>query len=109
MSESLVTGGTGFVGLCVVKLLVERGRHVNTTVRTLKNTTKWKLLRDRLFQYPGTLTPLESDLVKDASFGEAMDDCQVVHHIALPLLVPAQIKDRSKKCVKPALSAPGMF
>lgn len=40
MSESLVTGGTGFVGLCVVKLLVERGRHVNTTVRTLKNTTK---------------------------------------------------------------------
>lgn len=41
--------------------------------------------------------------MKGASFGEAMEDFQIVYRITSPLLVPAQIKDGSKKWVEAAL------
>lgn len=103
MTKSLVTGGSGFIGLYVVKLLLERGHYVTTTVRSLKNTTKCKPLLDLQAKYSDSLTLFEADLMKDGSFHRAMEGCEVVYHIASPFLVPQQIKDGLKECVEPAL------
>ncbi|PVH79995.1 cinnamoyl-CoA reductase [Cadophora sp. DSE1049] len=103
MTTALVTGGTGFIGLYVVKLLLERGHAVNTTVRSLKNLAKIKPLTDLQAIYPLQLTLFEADLMKDGSFKAAMKGCTIVYHIASPFLVPQQIKDGLKDCVEPAL------
>jgi nucleoside-diphosphate-sugar epimerase len=103
MSPSLVTGGTGFVGLYVIKLLLERGHRVHTTVRSLRNKSKCKPLLDLQTQYHGWLHLFEADLMKADSFAEAMKGCEVVYHVASPFLLPDQIKDGFKDCVEPAL------
>ncbi|KZL84912.1 cinnamyl-alcohol dehydrogenase [Colletotrichum incanum] len=105
MNKSLVTGDTGFIGLYVVKLLLERGSHVNTTVRSLKNTAKCKPLLDLQAYYPGCLSLFEADLMENGSFRPAMEGCEVVYHIASPFLVPQRIKDGLKDCVEPALQS----
>ena len=103
MSASLVTGGTGFVGLYVVKLLLERGHRVHTTVRSLKNKSKCKPLLDLQTQFPDHLSLFEADLMKAGSFNQAIKGCNVVYHVASPFLLPSQIKDGFKDCVEPAL------
>lgn len=103
MSKCLVTGGTGFIALYVVKLLLEHGHHVNTTVRSLTNKAKCKPLLDLQTQFPDRLALFEADLSKPGSFLKAMSGCEVVYHIASPFLLPAQIKDGFKDCVEPAL------
>ncbi|KAH7063834.1 cinnamoyl-CoA reductase [Paraphoma chrysanthemicola] len=89
-SKSLVTGGSGFIGLYVVKALLENGHHVHTTVRSLKANAKTKPLRDLQAQHPGKLEL-------------GMNTCDTVYHVASPFLVPQQIKDGMKDCVEPAL------
>lgn len=103
MSKSLVTGGTGFIGLYVVKILLDRGHSVNTTVRSLKNPKKLKALSDLQKVYPGKLSLFEADLLETGSFKQAMAGCEVVYHIASPFLVPQQIKDGMRDCIEPAL------
>ena len=105
MSQTaLVTGGTGFIALYVVKLLLEHGHHVHTTVRSLANKKKCKPLLDLQTQYPGKLALFEADLLSHGSFFQAMQACDTVYHIASPFLVPQQIKDGIKDCVEPALN-----
>ncbi|KAL9941933.1 hypothetical protein D7B24_009395 [Verticillium nonalfalfae] len=103
MSSSLVTGGTGFVGLYLVKLLLERGHRVHATVRSLRNKAKCKPLLDLQNQFPDSLHLFEADLMTTDSFTQAMQGCRVVYHVASPFLVPDQIKDGFKDCVEPAL------
>lgn len=103
MPKALVTGGTGFIGLYVVKLLLEGSHLVNTTVRSLKNPNKVKPLLELQTLYPDRLALFEADLMKSGSFKQAMEGCDVVYHVASPFLVPQQIKDGMKDCVEPAL------
>ncbi|PYH48557.1 NAD(P)-binding protein [Aspergillus saccharolyticus JOP 1030-1] len=103
MPTSLVTGGTGFIALHVVKLLLENGESVHATVRSLANTAKCKPLLDLQTQYPGRLSLFEADLLREGSFTSAMQSCRVVYHIASPFLAPPQIKNGMKECVEPAL------
>ncbi|GKZ98994.1 hypothetical protein AnigIFM60653_000339 [Aspergillus niger] len=103
MPTALVTGGTGFIALHVIKLLLEQGHKVHTTVRSLRNPTKCKPILDLQFRYPGQISLFEADLTKDGSFLQAMEGCDFVYHIASPFLVPSQIKDGLRDCVKPAL------
>ncbi|KAL4885739.1 hypothetical protein BJY04DRAFT_213941 [Aspergillus karnatakaensis] len=103
MSTALVTGGTGFIALYVIQLLLEQGHSVHTTVRSLKNTTKCQPLLDFQAQHPNKLFLFEADLLVSGSFKAAMQGCDVVYHIASPFLVPQQIKNGLKECVEPAL------
>jgi dihydroflavonol-4-reductase len=76
MSQTaLVTGGTGFIALYVVKLLLEHGHHVHTTVRSLANKKKCKSLLELQTQYPDKLTLFEADLLSHGSFFQAMQGC----------------------------------
>ena len=56
MSTSCVTGGTGFVSLYVVMLLLERGHTVHATVRSLKNKSKCKPLLDLQALFPSRIS-----------------------------------------------------
>ncbi|KAL6817687.1 NAD(P)-binding protein [Trichoderma camerunense] len=103
MSISLVTGGTGYIGLYVVKELLEHGHIVHTTVRSLKNKHKCKPLLDLQVAHPGKLRLFEADLLVQGSFKEAMHDCDTVYHIASPFILPQQTKDGMKEIVEPAL------
>ncbi|KAJ4982585.1 dihydroflavonol-4-reductase [Stagonosporopsis vannaccii] len=104
MSTALVTGGSGFIGMYVVKLLLEHGHNVHTTVRSLKNPDKCKPLLALQAEYPDKLALFEADLLKDGSYVEAIKGCDIVYHVASPFLVPQQIKDGMKDCVEPALN-----
>ena len=103
MSTALVTGGTGFIAIYVVKLLLERGSSVHATVRRLDDSKKSQPLLALQAEFPGKLEIFQADLLKDGSFNQAMQGCDVVYHVASPFLVPSQIKDGMKDCVEPAL------
>jgi FlaA1/EpsC-like NDP-sugar epimerase len=100
---SLVTGGTGFIALWVVKLLLERSHYI-PTVCSIGNKKKCKSLLDLQAQYPNKLRLFGADLLVHGSFFQAMQDCDTVYHVASPFLVPQQIKDRTKDMVEPALN-----
>lgn len=100
---ALVTGGTGYIALWVVKILLEHGHNVHTTVRSLANEKKCKPLLDLQIQHPDKLTLFEADLLSPGSFAKSMQGCDTVYHIASPFLLPSQIKDGMKECVEPAI------
>ncbi|PWY71792.1 NAD(P)-binding protein [Aspergillus sclerotioniger CBS 115572] len=92
MTLSLVSDGSGFIGLHLVSLLLEKGQKVHTTIRSLKNIPKCKPLLDLRSKYPGHLSLFEADLMKPNSFTQAMQDCTIIYHVASPFLVHSRSK-----------------
>jgi nucleoside-diphosphate-sugar epimerase len=68
----LVTGGTGFVGAPVVRLLLERGHSVRLLSRSLSREIPWA--NDRVERWPG-------DVTQAPSLRGSADDCDVVLHL----------------------------
>jgi dihydroflavonol-4-reductase len=111
----LVTGGTGFVGIHTILQLLQQGYTVKTTLRSLsKKESIVNALKD------GGLTDLqhlhfvEADLLADAGWDEAVQDCDYVLHVASPfplvqpedeneLIIPA--RDGSLRVLKAARNA----
>ncbi|GAB7335767.1 hypothetical protein MBLNU13_g08056t1 [Cladosporium sp. NU13] len=101
MSTALATGGTGFIAIYVVKLLLERGSSMHTTVRRLDDRAKCQPLLALQAEYPWKLEIFQADLLKDGSFNQAMQGCELVYHVASPLLVPAVLESTNRiKTVK---------
>ncbi|CAI0420728.1 unnamed protein product [Linum tenue] len=80
-----VTGGSGYIASWIIKLLLERGYTVKTTVRDPDDKTKTQHLlsldgaNERLQLY-------KADLTAEGSFDSAVDGCQAVFHTASPVL-----------------------
>jgi nucleoside-diphosphate-sugar epimerase len=98
----LVTGGSGYMASWIVRLLLEGGRYVKTTVRDRSNKEKVSHLVQMGEEYPGKLELYEADLTKNGSFEEAMAACELVIHNASPFQIFG-IKDPQKELIEPAL------
>ena len=95
----LVTGGTGYIGGEVIKLLLDRGWTIHTTVRDKAKSEAG--LRER-FGSPGEdrFKVFEADLIDDAGWAEAMEGCSHVAHVASP--VPAAPPKHENDLIVPA-------
>jgi len=95
-----VTGGSGFIGSWLVRLLLDRGYAVHATVKNLDDEGETKHLlaldgadtRLRLFQM---------DLLDPASVRPAIDGARGVFHLASPFILQAQ--DPESELLEPAV------
>ena len=80
----LVTGGSGYIASWVVKTLLDEGMEVRATVRNKSDKNKVEHLLNVAQSSDGKLTLHEADLLKDGSFGDPMEGCEAVFHMASP-------------------------
>ncbi|MGY2735010.1 NAD-dependent epimerase/dehydratase family protein [Sphingomonas sp. UYP23] len=93
----LVTGGSGYIAGFLIRDLVARGWHVNTTVRSLKREAE---VRTTLGVADDALTVFAADLLDDAGWAEAVAGCSHVAHVASPF--PAGAPKSDDELVVPA-------
>ncbi|TVU06767.1 hypothetical protein EJB05_47531, partial [Eragrostis curvula] len=101
-----VTGGNGYIASALIKMLLEKGYSVKTTVRkprfdhsNLYDMEKNSHLRD--LRALGPLEILRADLDEDGSFDDAMAGCDYAFLIAAPVNLTSQ--DPLKDQVEPSL------
>ncbi|GLT32052.1 hypothetical protein SLA2020_067460 [Shorea laevis] len=93
-----VVGGSGFVAAQLIKLLLEKGYSVNTTVRDPDNQKKISHLME--LQKLGDLKIFRADLTDEGSFDAPIAGCDVVFHVATPVNFASQ--DPENDMIKPA-------
>ena len=101
MSRILVTGASGYVALHVVDQLLKAGHRVRGTVRSLTNAEKvapLKMLGESA-QHP--LELVEADLLDASSWAKAVEDIDIVMHVASPVTINPSIPDDA--IIRPAL------
>lgn len=86
MSSTLVTGGTGFVAGWTISALLNRGLRVRTTVRDLERESSLRRRISTVTDPGDRLTVVEADLMSDDGWAEAVAGCEIVHHVASPLV-----------------------
>ncbi|MBZ0253130.1 MAG: SDR family oxidoreductase [Candidatus Methylomirabilis sp.] len=87
MMKSLVTGGAGFIGSHLVDALVERGHQVTV----YDNFYSGKL--DNLARSLGRVDVRHEDICDDAALEKAMEDVEVVFHLAAIPSVQVSLED----------------
>jgi dihydroflavonol-4-reductase len=88
----LVTGGSGYLGgWCLVELL-RRGYRVRTTVRDISREAEVRIRVESEIDAGDRLTVLPADLSSDDGWGQAVQGCDYVMHVASPF-PPVQPKD----------------
>uniref|UniRef100_A0A5B7BPN6 Dihydroflavonol 4-reductase n=1 Tax=Davidia involucrata TaxID=16924 RepID=A0A5B7BPN6_DAVIN len=94
-----VVGGTGFVASLLVKLLLDKGYAVNTTVRDPDNQKKISHLL--ALENLGNLKIFRADLTDEASFNAPIAGCDLVFHVATPVNFASE--DPENDMIKPAI------
>ncbi|RXH99329.1 hypothetical protein DVH24_011654 [Malus domestica] len=94
-----VVGGTGFVASLLVKLLLQKGYAVRTTVRDPDNHKKVSHLT--ALQELGELEILAGDLTDEGSFDAPIAGCDLVFHVATPVNFASE--DPENDMIKPAI------
>ena len=84
MKKVLVTGATGFIGLHCIKQLLENGYKVKGTIRSKNRATEVLDSMTRHGLNISNLELIETNLLEDKNWIEAMHDCQYVLHVASP-------------------------
>ena len=101
MKKVLVTGVSGYVGQHCAAELLKQGYAVKGSVRSLKKTDAVTKGIKTVIDPKGNLEYCELDLMKDAGWEEAMQDCDYVLHVASPY-INTQPKDENE-LIKPAV------
>ncbi|KAL5579177.1 hypothetical protein UlMin_011619 [Ulmus minor] len=94
-----VVGGSGFVASLLVKLLLQKGYSVNTTVRDPDNQKKISHLT--ALQSLGELKIFGADLTDEGSFDAPIAGCEYVFHVATPVNFASE--DPENDMIKPAI------
>ncbi|KAI7999641.1 Anthocyanidin reductase ((2S)-flavan-3-ol-forming) [Camellia lanceoleosa] len=94
-----VVGGTGFVAATLIKLLLEKGYAVNTTVRDPDNQKKTSHLL--ALKGSGNLKIFRADLTDEQSFDAPVAGCDLVFHVATPVNFASE--DPENDMIKPAI------
>jgi nucleoside-diphosphate-sugar epimerase len=99
----LVTGGTGALGAQCILQLLKQGYVVKTTLRSMgkKNDVLGMLKTGGITSFDN-LTFTEADLTKDTNWGQAMNGCQYVLHIASPTHTDAKASEE-EDMIRPAV------
>ncbi len=98
----LVTGASGYIASWLVRYLLEDGHTVHATVRDPSRQESVKHLLQVAEGLPGTLKLFAADLLKEGSFDQAMQDCDIVMHTASPFLLEG-FADANEALVRPAV------
>ncbi len=80
----MITGATGYVAGWLVKKLLEEGFTVHAPVRQPDNKDKVAHLDKLAANTPGTIKYFAADLLREGSYTEAMQGCELVFHTASP-------------------------
>ena len=97
----LVTGASGFIGNHCVLQLLEQGYKVRGTLR---NLDREKHLREVFSQHTQAIDHLEfvqTDLLKDDGWSEALSECEYVLHVASPF--PGEMPENEDDLIRPAV------
>ena len=97
----MITGATGYIASWVVKFFLEEGFTDTATVQDAKNKQKRKHLGELAKHHDGDIIYFETDLLKNGSYEEAMQGCQIVLHTASPFLLES--KNPQQELIDPAL------
>ena len=100
-----VTGASGFLGLQLVKQLLEKGYTVHATVRDPSNAVKTEALHaieKNAGSNGGKLVLFKADLLEEGSFDEAVKGCACVFHTASPFYLSGEHYTR-ENLIKPAV------
>ncbi|EXC02928.1 hypothetical protein L484_012053 [Morus notabilis] len=79
-----VTGGSGYIGSWLVKMLLENGYTVHATLRNLGDASKVGLLKS-LPNAESKLVLFEADIYNPIEFEPAIKGCEFVLHVATPM------------------------
>ncbi|KAL6959009.1 hypothetical protein U1Q18_049787 [Sarracenia purpurea var. burkii] len=96
-----VTGGSGYIGSWLVRLLLHRGYTVHATVKDLKDEKETKHL-ESLEGAESRLRLFQMDLLDFDSVVAAVNGAAGVFHLASPCIVD-QVKDPEKELLAPAI------
>ncbi|KAF5728991.1 anthocyanidin reductase [Tripterygium wilfordii] len=94
-----VVGGTGFVASLMVKMLLQKGYAVNTTVRDPNNQKKIAPLT--ALKELGEVKIFGADLTDAKSFDAPIAGCDLVFHVATPVNFASE--DPENDMIKPAI------
>jgi len=97
----MVTGGTGYMASWIVKMLLEEGINVNTTVRDPSDIQKIEHLTALGKASPGKLKLFKAHLLDFGSFDDPMQGCELVMHTASPFFIMG-IKNPEEELIRPA-------
>jgi len=96
----VVTGGSGYIAVHLIKQLLEKGYKVHATVRSLTNEQKLAPLRS-LPNAKENLILFEANLLEEGSFDQAITGCSAVFHTASPFFYDSA--NPEKDLLEPAL------
>lgn len=96
-----VTGGSGYIGSWLVRLLLDRGYTVHATVKDLKDEKETKHLQ-ALEGAESRLRLFQIDLLDYDSIVAAVDGTTGVFHLASPCIVD-EVKDPENELLAPAI------
>lgn len=98
----LVTGGSGFVGLHTLVLLLQNGFRVRTTIRSSKSKdTILQTLESHHIAHEGQLSFIETELTQDRNWERAMEGCTYVLSIASPVFF--EVPKNEAEAIRPAV------
>ena len=95
----LVTGGGGYLALHIIHQFVKEGHKVRTTVRNIEDKGKIASIKNAAKDGKNPIEFFSADLLKPETWPNAVKNCDIVIHVASPVLMSVD----ENELVKPAV------